>query len=177
MDRKIFDKIEADQMKKRPEVKVGDTVKLSMKIKEGNKERTQIFEGVVIAKSGSGLNTTITVRKISYGIGVERIIPLHSPTLQKIEVIKRGNTKRAKLFYMREKIGKRALDVSGSSSVYFTDEAEEVVEEASTEDVTPTENTEASSNEDSTNTEETTSTETENQVEDKSEEIDKPAGN
>lgn len=173
MDRKIFDKIEADQMKKRPEVKVGDTVKLSMKIKEGNKERTQIFEGVVIAKSGTGLNTTITVRKISYGIGVERIIPLHTPTMQKIEVVKRGNTKRAKLFYMREKIGKRALDVSGSSSVYFTDEADEVIEEAKTEDVTSAENTEATENTENTNTEENTSSETKDQAEEK----DKPTEN
>ena len=177
MDRKIFDKIEADQMKKRPEVKVGDTVKLSMKIKEGNKERTQIFEGVVIAKSGTGLNTTITVRKISYGIGVERIIPLHTPTMQKIEVVKRGNTKRAKLFYMREKIGKRALDVSGSSSVYFTDEADEVIEEAKTEDVTSAENTEATENTENTNTEENNSSETKDQAEDKSEEKDKPTEN
>ncbi len=173
MDRKIFDKIEADQMKKRPEVKVGDTVKLSMKIKEGNKERTQIFEGVVIAKSGTGLNTTITVRKISYGIGVERIIPLHTPTMQKIEVVKRGNTKRAKLFYMREKIGKRALDVSGSSSVYFTDEADEVIEEAKTEDVTSAENTEATENTENTNTEENNSSETKDQAEEK----DKPTEN
>jgi len=153
MDRKIFDKIEADQMKKRPEVRVGDTVKLSMKIKEGNKERTQIFEGVVIAKSGSGLNTTITVRKISYGIGVERIIPLHTPTMEKIEVVKRGNTRRAKLFYMREKIGKRALDVAGSSSVYFTDEAEVSAEEISESNQEVQEETKTSSTEESTKTE------------------------
>jgi large subunit ribosomal protein L19 len=131
MDQKIVELISKGQIKNRPDVKVGDTVKLSMKIKEAGKERIQLFEGVVISMSGSGLNKTITVRKISYGIGIERIIPMHTPTLDKIEIVKRGKVRRAKLFYMRNKIGKRALDVSHSTGVYMTD-GEDVVE--STED-------------------------------------------
>ncbi|HQC39445.1 MAG TPA: 50S ribosomal protein L19, partial [Candidatus Dojkabacteria bacterium] len=98
MDNNLLNKIEQDSYKKRPDVKVGDSVKLHLKIKEGNKERTQIFQGVVISIKGTGLSKNIVVRKISYGIGVEKIVPLHSPVLSKIEIVKRGSVRRAKLF-------------------------------------------------------------------------------
>lgn len=136
-------KIEEGQLKKRPDVKVGDTVKLHMKIKEGNKERIQVFEGVVIGMQGSGIDKTVTVRKISYGIGVERVVPMHSDLLQKIEVVKRGTVNRSKLFYLRNRVGRRALKVSNVKDTYLTDEVEvpstgeetveEVVEEESKE--------------------------------------------
>lgn len=129
MNTNILEKVETAQLKKRPDVKVGDTVKLSMKIKEGGKERIQVFEGIVIAKSGSGMSKTITVRKMSYGVGVERIVPFHSPTLDKIEIVKRGIVRRAKLYYMRGKIGKRAMDVINAEDVYMTDQVEVPAEE------------------------------------------------
>lgn len=88
--------------------KVGDTVKVHVLIKEGDKERIQIFKGDVIARRGSGLGATFTVRKISYGIGVERIFPLHSKMVKKIEVIRHGKVKRAKLYYLRDLKGKAA---------------------------------------------------------------------
>lgn len=115
-------KIEGDQLKKRPDVKVGDTVKLYMKIKEGSKERTQIFEGVVIGMKASGSNQTITVRKISYGVGVERVVPMQSNLLEKIEVVKRGTVKKSKLFYLRERVGRKALKVGNVKDLYLTDE-------------------------------------------------------
>lgn len=136
MDKNILKNIEEGLLQKRPDVKVGDTVKLSVKIKEGNKERIQIYEGVVIGMKGSGIDSTITVRKISYGIGVEKIFPLHSPVLQKIEIVKRGTVRRAKLYFLRDRVGRRALKVSNIKDVYMTDEVdvpeevkEEVVEE------------------------------------------------
>lgn len=85
---------------------VGDTIKVHVKIKEGNRERIQIFEGVVIKKQGGSNRETFTVRKISYGIGVERTFPVHSPKIEKIEVTRRGKVRRAKLFYLRERTGK-----------------------------------------------------------------------
>ncbi len=129
MDNNIMNKIEKASLKKRPDVKVGDTVKLSLKVKEGTKERIQIFQGVVIAIKGSGINENIVVRKISYGVGVEKIIPLHAPVLQKIEIVKRGSVRRAKLFYLRERVGKRALKVNKLKNVYLTDEEEVVIPE------------------------------------------------
>lgn len=140
MDINILKKIEEGQLKKRPNVRVGDTVKLHMKIREGNKERIQVFEGVVISLQGSGVDQTVTVRKISYGVGVERVVPMHSDLLSKIEVVKRGTVKRSKLFYLRERVGKRALKVKNVKDTYLTDEIEvpvsgeeEVVEEESKE--------------------------------------------
>ena len=123
----MLNKIEEGQYKKRPEVRVGDTVKLHLKIKEGARERIQIFEGVVIAIKGSGINKNLVVRKISYGIGVEKIVPLHTPILEKIEVVKRGNVRKSKLYYLRNRVGKRALKVGMSKDVYFTDEDDVVV--------------------------------------------------
>ena len=92
-----------------PEIRPGYTVCVYQKIKEGNKERIQPFEGVVIArKHGKGISATITVRKISHGVGVEKIFPIHSPVIQKIEVIRKGKVRRAKLYYLRERVGKKA---------------------------------------------------------------------
>lgn len=99
--------IEAAHLKKDiPQFNVGDTVDVLVKIIEEGKTRAQTFEGVVIAKKGSGLNETFTVRKISYGEGVERVFPLHSPSIEKIVVVKQGDVKRAKLYYLKKKIGK-----------------------------------------------------------------------
>jgi len=137
MDKKILDTIEGVSKIKRPEIKIGDTVKLSMKIAEGEKERTQVFEGIVIALKGKGADKTITVRKLSYGIGVERVVPLNSPTLEKVEVIKRGKVRRSKLYYMRERIGRLAMKIRGSEQVYFADEevkVEEVKEDVEAKD-------------------------------------------
>ena len=92
-----------------PEIRVGDTVKLHQKIKEGEKERIQIFEGVVIAqKHGKGVSGSMIVRKIIDGVGVEKMIPLHSPNLAKIEIVAHGKTRRAKLYFLRDKIGKKS---------------------------------------------------------------------
>ncbi|HUK56971.1 MAG TPA: 50S ribosomal protein L19 [Nitrospiria bacterium] len=88
--------------------KVGDTVRVSAKVMEGEKERVQVFEGVVIARKGGAHRETVTVRKISFGIGVEKVFPLHSPTLEKIEVVREGRVRRAKLYYLRTKQGKEA---------------------------------------------------------------------
>ena len=89
-----------------PDFRVGDTVKVHVKIVEGEKERIQPFEGVVIRKRKGGIRSTFTVRKISYGIGVERIFPIHSPNIEKIEIVRRGRVRRAKLYYLRHKRGK-----------------------------------------------------------------------
>ena len=122
MDTNILKKIEEGQLQKRPDVKVGDTVKLYIKIKEGNKERIQMFQGVVIAMKGKGAETTVTVRKISYGIGVEKVIPLYSPVLDKMEIVKRGTVRRSKLYFLRGRIGRRALKISNIKYVFMTDE-------------------------------------------------------
>jgi large subunit ribosomal protein L19 len=103
----IMDSIEKGQMKAEvPQFSIGDTLKVSLTVKEGDKERTQVFEGVCIARSGGGPRETFTVRKVSYGEGVERTLPLHSPLITKIQVAKRGKVARAKLFYLRQLSGK-----------------------------------------------------------------------
>ncbi|MCX7619244.1 MAG: 50S ribosomal protein L19 [Acidimicrobiales bacterium] len=86
----------------------GDTLKVHVRVVEGNKERVQVFQGVVIRRQGSGARETFTVRKVSYGVGVERTFPLHSPTIAKIEVVTRGDVRRAKLYYLRDRVGKAA---------------------------------------------------------------------
>ena len=91
-----------------PRVQIGDTVRVHVKVKEGSRERIQVFEGTVIAKRHGGIEETITVRRISYGIGVERTFPLHSPRVDRIEVIRRGKVRRAKLYYLRGLSGKAA---------------------------------------------------------------------
>lgn len=105
----IIRKIEAEQIKQEaPEFKVGDTVKVFGKIKEGNRERVQVFEGTVIKKQGGSSRETFTVRKQSNGIGVEKTWPLHSPNVERVEVVRKGKVRRAKLNYLRYRVGKRA---------------------------------------------------------------------
>ena len=91
-----------------PDFAPGDTLKVHVRVIEGQKERVQVFQGVVIARAGSGIRETFTVRKVSYGVGVERTFPLHTPTIAKIEVVTRGDVHRAKLYYLRDRIGKAA---------------------------------------------------------------------
>lgn len=105
----IIRKIEAEQLKENvPQFNVGDTVKVYGKIKEGNRERIQIFEGTVLKKQGGSTRETFTVRKFSNGVGVEKTWPLHSPNVEKVEVVRRGKVRRAKLNYLRNRVGKRA---------------------------------------------------------------------
>ena len=107
--KKLVADIQAKQLKDNiPEFRSGDTVKVFMRIVEGGKERVQPYEGVVIMRNGGGLSETFTVRKISFGVGVERKFPLHSPRIEKIELIKSGKVRRAKLYYLRELKGKAA---------------------------------------------------------------------
>ena len=105
----IIKSIEHEQLKNKiPELKVGNTVKVHVRIKEGNKERIQVFEGIIIKKQGAGVNKTFTVRKISYGVGVEKTFLIHSPLVEKVEVVRVGKARRAKLFYLRDRVGKAA---------------------------------------------------------------------
>jgi large subunit ribosomal protein L19 len=107
-----MDKIQAftsEQLKKTlPEFNIGDSVKVYNKIKEGARERIQIFVGTIIARNGSGLTETFTVRHISYGVGVEKIFPVHSPNVEKVEVTRHGKARRAKLYYLRNRVGKQS---------------------------------------------------------------------
>ena len=91
-----------------PRVQIGDTVRVHVKVKEGSRERIQVFEGTVIAKKHGGITETITVRRISYGVGVEKVFPVHSPSIDKIEVVRNGAVRRAKLYYLRGRVGKGA---------------------------------------------------------------------
>lgn len=101
--------IEATQLKENAEdFRIGDTVKVHFRIVEGTTERTQLYEGLVIALKNGGLRRTVTVRKMSYGVGVERVFPIHSPRVQRIELVRRGRVRRAKLYYIRDRIGKAA---------------------------------------------------------------------
>ena len=109
MNQALLDKIESEQYRKTAvEFSVGDSVKVHTKVVEGDKERIQIFSGVVIGRRGHGLNEMFTVRRISYGEGVERIFPVHSPRIDKVEVERKGSVRRAKLTYLRSRIGKGA---------------------------------------------------------------------
>ena len=91
-----------------PQFAIGDTVKVHVKIKEGDRERIQVFEGTVIARKHSGVSETFTVRRVSYGVGVERVFPVHSPNIDKLEIVRKGKTRRAKLYYLRDRVGKAA---------------------------------------------------------------------
>ena len=104
----LIKKIEAEQTKAYQDVKAGDTVRVHFKIVEGKTERIQLYEGLVIAMKNAGIGQTLTVRKNSYGVGVERVFPMHSPRIEKIEIVRYGKVRRAKLYYIREKIGKKA---------------------------------------------------------------------
>ena len=134
----IIKSIEHEQLKATiPDLKIGNTVKVHVKIKEGNKERIQVFEGIIIKVQGSGVNKTFTVRKISYGVGVEKTFLIHSPLVEKVELVRVGKARRAKLFYLRDRVGKAAKtkEVAGARIEDKVIEvkglaAEEVVEEA-----------------------------------------------
>ena len=105
----IIKSIEHEQMKNKiPALKVGDTVKVHQRIKEGNRERIQVFEGIIIKKQGGGVNATFTVRRVAYGVGVEKTFLIHSPMVEKVELVRVGKARRAKLYYLRERLGKSA---------------------------------------------------------------------
>lgn len=112
MSQAIFDKIESEQFRKEPlKFNVGDTVRVHTKVVEGDKERIQVFAGIVIGMRGRGLNESFTVRRISYGEGVERVFPVNSPRVERVEVERQGKVRRAKLTYLRSRIGKSATKV------------------------------------------------------------------
>ncbi|KJR41490.1 Ribosomal protein L19 [Candidatus Magnetoovum chiemensis] len=104
----LIQSLEEKFRKETPGFRTGDTVRVHVKVVEGDKERVQVYEGYVIGRRGSGIKETFTVRKISFGVGVERIFPIHSPIIQKIETIKRGDVRKAKIYYIRDKKGKAA---------------------------------------------------------------------
>ena len=134
----IIKSIEHEQLKNTiPDLKVGNTVRVHVKIKEGNKERIQVFEGIIIKKQGGGVNATFTVRKISYGVGVEKTFLIHSPLVEKVEVVRVGKARRAKLYYLRERTGKASKTkemvgarIENKEIVVKEDLAEEPVAEA-----------------------------------------------
>lgn len=133
----IIKSIEHEQLKNKiPELKVGNTVKVHVRIKEGNKERIQVFEGIIIKVQGGGVNQTFTVRKISYGVGVEKTFLVHSPLVEKVELVRVGKARRARLFYLRDRVGKAAKTkekvgarIEDREIVIKEDLAEEPVEE------------------------------------------------
>ncbi len=136
----IIKSIEHEQLKNKiPELKVGNTVKVHVRIKEGNKERIQVFEGIIIKIQGGGLNQTFTVRKNSYGVGVEKTFLIHSPLVEKVELVRVGKARRAKLYYLRDRVGKAAKTkeqigarIENREIVVKEDLAEEPVSEEAT---------------------------------------------
>jgi large subunit ribosomal protein L19 len=121
MNQALLDKIEKEQYRKdSPVFNVGDSVRVHTKVVEGDKERIQVFAGVVIGRRGHGLNESFTVRRISYGEGVERVFPVHSPRVDKIEVERKGDVRRAKLTYLRQRIGKKATLVKEKATATAT---------------------------------------------------------
>ena len=104
----LIKELTKSQLKEMPRVDVGDTVKVHVKVKEGARERIQVFEGTVIAKKHGGIEESITVRRVSYGVGVEKVFPIHAPSLEKIELVRHGKVRRAKLYYLRNRVGKAA---------------------------------------------------------------------
>ena len=105
----ILKSIEHEQLKNKiPELRIGNTVRVHVRIKEGNKERIQVFEGIIIKKQGGGINATFTVRRVAYGVGVEKTFLVHSPMMEKVEVVRVGKARRAKLYYLRDRVGKSA---------------------------------------------------------------------
>ena len=136
----IIKSIEHEQLKdKIPDLKVGDTVRVHQKIKEGNRERIQVFEGIIIKKQGGGLNATFTVRKIAYGVGVEKTFLIHSPLVEKVEVVRVGKARRAKLYYLRDRIGKAAKTKEDIGARIETNEisVKETVEAPAVKEETP----------------------------------------
>ena len=104
----LIKELTKSQLKEAVSVTVGDTVRVHVKVKEGSRERVQVFEGTVIAKKHGGIEETFTVRRISYGVGVEKVFPLYSPVIEKVETVRRGKVRRAKLYYLRDRVGKAA---------------------------------------------------------------------
>ena len=157
----VIDSIEQASLQKRPAFGAGDRVRVHFQVIEGNRKRTQVFEGVVIKRQGDGARETFTVRKQSFGVGVERTFPLHSPKVEQLEVAARGDVRRAKLYYLREKVGKQARVAERrwgieDDLVIATEEAEAVdaegesVEEAEPEVVEPEEKEETEETEETT---------------------------
>lgn len=141
----IIKSIEHEQLKNKiPELRVGNTVKVHQRIKEGNRERVQVFEGIIIKKQGGGVNATFTVRKIAYGVGVEKTFMVHSPMIEKVEIVRVGKARRAKLYYLRDRVGKAAKTKENIGARIENKEItikEEMVEEPiSEETTTPVEN-------------------------------------
>ena len=149
----IVKSIEHEQLKNKiPDLKVGNTVKVQARIKEGHKERIQVFEGTIIKVQGSGVNKTFTVRKISYGVGVEKTFLIHSPLVEKVELVRVGHARRAKLFYLRDRVGKAAktrevagariedkeIEIKGAEVVEVPEEGTAEVEEPVAEEVVET---------------------------------------
>ena len=138
----IIKSIEHEQLKNKiPDLKVGDTVRVHQKIKEGNRERIQVFEGIIIKKQNGGVNATFTVRKISYGVGVEKTFLVHSPLVEKVEVVRVGKARRAKLYYLRDRVGKAAKTKENVSARIENKEItvkEELVEEPVVEEAANT---------------------------------------
>lgn len=141
----IIRSIEHEQMKNKiPALKVGDTIKVHQRIKEGNRERIQVFEGIIIKKQGGGVNASFTVRRVAYGVGVEKTFLVHSPMVEKVELVRVGKARRARLFYLRDRVGKAAKTKENigarieNKEIVVKEEivevpAEEVVEEVATE--------------------------------------------
>ena len=135
----IIKSIEHEQLKNKiPDLKIGDTIRVHQKIKEGNRERIQVFEGTIIKKQGGGVNETFTVRRISYGVGVEKTFLVHSPLVEKVEVVRVGKARRAKLFYLRDRVGKASKTKEKLGARIENKEIvvkEEMVEEPAVEEV------------------------------------------
>ena len=133
----IIKSIEHEQLKNKiPDLKVGDTVRVHQRIKEGNRERIQVFEGIIIKKQGGGVNATFTVRRIAYGVGVEKTFLIHSPLVEKVEVVRVGKARRAKLYYLRNRTGKAAKtkeDVGAKIESKYIDVKEDLTEEPAAE--------------------------------------------
>ena len=143
----IIKSIEHEQLKNKiPDLKVGDTVRVHQRIKEGNRERIQVFEGIIIKKQNGGVNATFTVRKISYGVGVEKTFLVHSPLVEKVELVRVGKARRAKLYYLRDRIGKAAKTkenagarIENKEITVKEDLAEEPIEEVENVEAAPEE--------------------------------------
>ena len=133
----IIKSIEHEQLKNKvPDLHVGDTVRVHQRIKEGNRERIQVFEGIIIKKQGGGVNATFTVRRVAYGVGVEKTFLVHSPMVEKVEVVRVGKARRAKLYYLRDRVGKAAKTKENlgarieDKEISIKEDVEDVVEEA-----------------------------------------------
>jgi large subunit ribosomal protein L19 len=143
----IIKSIEHEQLKSQiPDLKVGDTVKVHQRIKEGNRERIQVFEGIIIKKQGGGVNATFTVRRVAYGVGVEKTFLVHSPLVEKVEVVRVGKARRAKLYYLRDRVGKSAKtkeDIGAKIETKYITVKEDLVEEPVAEEAPATEEVKA----------------------------------